>query len=356
MAVLYDVTLVAATPNVSAAPTLVELDPIPWVGLSWSRKLGDHGMATVSATVDQLSEAVKAQLRNLTDEVSELWVTRNDTAAGTSTRVHAGPLVGYMLEGRTITLSSPGLAYWMEFWPQEVDVQFSGVDQALIVQQLVDARQALTWGHRGLVTAGLAATGVTRDLTVRAAEGRYLPVVFREMGARENGFDLTVDPVTRRVELWSPRKGTDRTAALVLDQRSIAVPRVAASCGAGVVATDILATSGSSSGSSLTASWEAATLVSFGRAGFVQAFQDVSVQATLDDHAERLAQDMGTQHLVLSPTLLPVTGFGVGDFDIGDLMLYDYDAGLGQQTQVVRVAQLEVQVSTGSELLTIGVV
>ena len=43
---------------------------------------------------------------------------------------------------------------------------------------------------------------------------------------------------------------------------------------------------------------------------------------------------------------------------------FDHDAakgfirlwGLGQQTQLVRVAQLEVQVSTGSELLTIGVV
>jgi hypothetical protein len=313
-------------------------------------------MATVAAPVDQLSSTVKAQLRNLTAAVSELWVTRIDTTLDTATRVHAGPLVGYVLEGRTITLSSPGLAYWMEFWPQEVDATFTGVDQALIVQQLVDARQALTYGNRGLVTSALSATGVVRDLTVRGSEGRYLPVLIREMGARENGFDLTVDPVTRRVELWSPRKGIDRSAALVLDQRSIAMPRVAASCGAGVVATDIMAVSGSSSGSTLTSSVDATTLSSFGRAGFVQSFNDVSVQATLDDHARRLAIDMGTQHLVLSPTLLPVPGFGVGDFDIGDLMLYDYDAGLGQQTQTVRVSQLEVQVSSGSELLTIGVV
>jgi hypothetical protein len=358
MAVLYDVTLVSATPQPAAAPVLVEIDRIPWVGLSWSRRLGEPGSCNVAAPVDQLTDGVRAELRDLVTGCAELWVTRTDTSSSPVRvdRVHAGPVVGWSIEGRTITITSQGLGYWMEYWPQTSDVSFTGVDQAVIVQQLIDARQALTYGHRGLTTSGLSATGVLRDLTLRAGEGRSLPVVFREIGARENGFDLTVDPQSRAVQLWSPRKGVDRSAALVLDARSIGTPRVAASCAAGVVATDVLATSGSSNGTQLTASATAGTLSAFGRAGFVQSFQDVSVQATLNDHATRLAGDLGAQHLVVSPTLLPVSGFGVGDFDIGDVMLYDYDAGLGRQTQLVRVQQLEVNLGSGAEVLTIGVI
>lgn len=360
MTIFYDVAVVAASPTVSGAPNFVELDQVKWSSLKWGRKIGEPGDCTVEAPADNLSTTVKGVLVDLMANALELWVRRTDTTNLLDTNrtgiVHAGPITACKLVDRKVQLTSIGLLGWLDYWPQMTDATFAAVDQATIVKSLLDTYQAQTYANRGLDTTALAsATGVVRDLVLKGGEGRNIGQVCQDMGTRSNGFDMTVDPNTRRVRLWSPRKGSDLTGGVILDTRSIADTEVSWSAAPGVAATDVLATASSSSGSSFTSRTTATSLTTFGRAGIVAAFQDVAAQATLDDHAARLASDLGVQHFTLSPKLLPVTGFGVGDFDIGDVLLYDFDAGLGRQTQSVRLLSFDVDVSNGLEMISVGV-
>ncbi len=128
-----------------------------------------------------------------------------------------------------------------------------------------------------------------------------------------------------------------------------------ASVAPGQIATDVLGTSSSAGGGALVASAENATArTTFGRAQVAKAWPDVSVQVTLDDHASRVAEDLSTMRLSVSPRLVPVDGADATDFDAGDQVTYDYDAGLGQITVAQRVRTKRVAVSEkGREELSV---
>lgn len=366
----YEASIVAVTPQPAGTPTFVEIGAVIPTGLTIVDDLGAPGDCTISAKVTSLESAAKTRLATYTTPTPlpcELWIRR-----GTAALVFAGPITGYQIQNKTITLTAPGLLAYLLYWLADVNVlttlngsaateyAFAGIDQATIVQRLCDAWQAQAYGHDGIVTTGLTATGITRDLTLSARDGKLIMPLIQEMGIRSNGFDLSVDPNTRALTMWSPRKGTDRTtgpAAVILDARSIGEPNLSVSVAPGRIGSEVFASSSSTQGASLTTiKSNLALRAAFGRSYVTRAFQDISVQATLDDHAQRAADDNATAAVTLAPTLLPVPGFAYGDFQTGDTIAYDYDAGLDRQTMTPRVQSIAVSTDTGRELLTVGLV
>jgi hypothetical protein len=272
-----------------------------------------------------------------------------------SALIHAGHLSGYRIQGRTIQFASVGLLAYLSAMVRDTVYSASSVDQATIVKALIDTYQAQTYGNYGLVTTTLTATGVTRDLNLLASDEAHLDQVIAEMGKRDNGFDLEANSSTREVSMHSPRKGSDLSASLIIDQRSIGEPAYSQFVTLGQVASDVAVTSSSAGGINLTASAsDTGVRASFGRAMMTTSFQDVSVQATLNDHAARFLDDNSGPLHGITPGLLAVPGFEYDDFDTGDIVTYEYDAGLGVQTFTPRVKTIAVSLSTGVERMSVG--
>lgn len=349
----FDVVLVRRFPHSALVPTLTELAPIKWTKLTVVRECGAPGSLTVAASVDQLDSGAKPALLDLTATPCELWCYRN-TAEGTE-KIHAGPLVGYQIQGREITFASLGLLAYISYMVRTIGYTASATDQATIVKALIDAYQALTFGNFGLDTSTLTASGVTRDLNLLASDVAHLDAVIAEMGQRDNGFDLEADPETREVLMHSPRQGTDLTASLIIDGRSIGDPQYAQSVAPGEIASDVAVTGNSTEGVNLISSAADTGLrTSFGRVMVAAAFSDVSEQDTLDEHAQRLVDDASGPIHQITPGLLAVPGFEWGDLGVGDVVSYEYDAGLGVQTFTPRVKTIALSPDSGIERLSVG--
>lgn len=343
----------------SGPPSFNEVCGLTWTALTLLEELGAPGLCTLDAPLNEIEPVGKARLRDLTVGPCELWVRRTTyTTAGVASTsiVFAGPVTGCRLANRVLTIVAPGLLAYLQYWLRDSDYTASSVDQATIVQTLVDNWQAQAFGHRGIGTTTLTPTGVNRDLTLSGRDGKYIMPVITEMGGRNNGFDLTVDANTRALTMWSPRKGNDLRAQVFLDSRSIGVPELAWSVAPGSIGSEVFASSSSTAAATLTSiKSNTALRATFGRSYVSRSYQDISVQATLDDYAQRVADDMATQVFTVSPTVLPVLGFATGDFSTGDLITYDYDAGLGQQTFPCRLASIETTVTPGREMLKVGI-
>lgn len=345
----FDVILVRRTPQSATSPTLAPIGQIKWTNLTVTRECGAAGSLDVSATVDSLDSSAKQSLIDLGSSPCELWCYRD------ADLIHAGPLTNYRVQGRDIQFTGFGLLAYVGYMIRDSAYTAAGVDQATIVKALIDDYQAQTYGNFGLVTSTLTATGVTRDLNLLAADLKHLDQVIAEMGARANGYDLDVDMATREVSMHSPRQGTDKSATVIIDGRSIGEPSYSQSVGPGLIASDVAVTSSSALGGNLTAAAADTGLrTSFGRAMLASSFSDVSVQATLNDHATRLIDDYSSALHEVTPGLLSVPGFSYGDVEPGDQVQYSYDCGLGTQTFTLRVKTISTSLATGTERMTIG--
>lgn len=348
MATLYEVAFVARIPSASGPPTLTELGPVKFSGLSWSDELGGDGRLDVATKIDSLDAPIKARLTQLDQTPNELWLYRNGT------RVFAGPVTSYDVQNkRVLTMYAPGLSYYLEYMIRDTDYAQTGVDQSLIAKDLVDTYQAQSYAHFGLDTV-IPGSGTFRDLSLKGAEGKTLGSIIRTMGQRENGFDLAVDPVGRRIKMYSPRRGADLSTTVVIDRRNIVLPKVMLSVAAGIFATRATVASSSTTAGNLTSSAvNSVQEARFGRVMVAQQFSDISVQSTLDDHATRLAGNLSSPSFVVAPDIAPVTGLMPGDVAPGDQVTYDYDVGLGAQTLVRRITKIQVTVKRGKERMAL---
>jgi hypothetical protein len=345
---LYEVSFVARIPALADPPELTELGPVKFTGLGWTDELVGDGRLDIGAKVEGLDDSVKARLTELDQTPNELWLYRDGE------RVFAGPLVGMTIQGRkTVTLTAAGLSYYFRWMVRAIDYSAAGVDQGLIVKELVDDFQAEDYGDYGLDTT-IAATGTARDLNLLGREGKTLQSVIATMGARDNGFDLSIDPFTRRVTLHAPRRGVDRSATAVIDRRNITQAQITISLAAGEFATRTVASSTTTTGDTLQASAvNSAAEAAFGRAMRAEAFSDISEQATLDDHAQQTIDQVSTPNFVASPQFVPVEGVEPGDVEPGDTITYDYDVGLGEQSFARRLAKVQTTVARGKERLAV---
>lgn len=356
MTATWEATLVAFTPNATGLPALVELCGIPWTALAVRTELGGAGLATTSVPVENLEAVGRARLLHLDETPSELWVRR--TTGNTTSIVHAGPVTGCSIKGHTLTITSPGLLAYLAAWLRDTDYDGSGYDLPTIVRQIIDQYQAQTYGSFAISTAGLTAGGTTiNPFTVAGRDGKFIDAILADLGSRGTGFDLTIDPATRQVQLWTPRKGDDLTGSVVLDQRTIAEPDVSWAVAPGQVGSEVFGTASAAAGPALRTTQSNTTRrAAMGRRYITRQWQNIADQAALDDAAVRALADADNQVLTVAPKLLPVAGFSFGDFDTGDLIAYDYDAGIGRQVTTVRVASITVDVSSGAEQLAVGFV
>lgn len=354
----YDVTLVARTPVPAPdAPVLTEVDRLKLNGLSWSDALTRAGEIHCSLDVDTLNAEAKLRLTNLVAYPCELWVHRDGI------RVAAGPVTARQIQGRSVTVTAAGLAYYLQYMRRVYDYITSSRDQYQIVKDLIDWEQATVfpfwdYAHFGLDTDGIGTSGVTRELTIEGSELRSLDEIIRQMGGRDNGFDIWVDPTTRAVMLATPRRQRDLTGTVILDGRYLRSAQVAHSVAAGKVASEVWASSSSSSGTSAlsTAADNPAVAASFGRVLAAQAFHDITNASTLLAHARRAADDMATPAITISPNIVTGVELDPTTLQPGDLITYDYDAGLGQETHTLRVDTITTKVDVGNEDLTLAFV
>jgi len=228
---------------------------------------------------------------------------------------------------------------------------FPGIDQFTIAKGLVDHWQSQAYGNYGIDTSTVGTSGILRTRNYLRNELHNVGQRLMELGAVDSGFDIKVDPSTRKLILSYPQSGTNLSSSVFLDERNIASAAIAQSVAPDDLVSDISATgtaaSTTGSGSALySAQTTAAVRTAYGRSWTGHNFDGVSVQATLDGHANAYLATRSTQLLQPGVTITPRVGADIGDFHAGDTISYDYDAGLGRQTTARRVSKLTVSVAS----------
>lgn len=357
----YTVSIAHRVPQSSGEPTLTELGPVVASGISWTEELTRDGEASASTTPDSLpAEIIDKVVEWVTDvDVSdgsavtgfpglELWIHRG------SSRVFQGPIIGLQIAGEpaTWTFRAAGLLYYLRYMillPGST-LAFSGVDQHTIAKTLVDDWQDLSYGHFGLDTSAITESGVNRDRTYVAGDRVYQRLI--ELAEVDNGFEVWT---TEDREIMLGTKGTDLTGSVVLDRRGITNPSLAISVAEGDIASEVYASN--TDGTAPLTSTKAATAVreSFGRVGISASFDGVTVQGTLDDHAQSLLDARGRPLVVPQPELIPVTGAGVEDFGVGDTIQFVPRIGVDGVVLERRVLRRRVAVDDdGNETISVA--
>lgn len=345
----YSVSITHRSPNTSAAPTLTELGPVVASDLSWSEELTREGAASASTVPETLDQDIIdsiTEILNNDDTVDglELWIYRG------ATLVFQGPIVGIQVQqDGTWTFVARGLLYYLRyFFLREVaTLAFSGVDQHLIGQTLVDDWQSLDHGNFGIDTSGISTSGTTRDRTYTAGDNVYQRLI--ELAEVDGGFDVWFSDR----QLMFGTKGTDLTGSVVLDRRGISNSGIAVSLAAGDLASEAYGTN--TDESPLTSELSNTALrESFGRAGISASFDGVTVQATLDDHTQALLDARTRPFVSASPELIPVDGAGVTDFDTGDTVAFGPRIGIPDVVLERRVLKKSVSVGDdGNESINV---
>jgi hypothetical protein len=342
--VSWTATLMSRTPQLSAEPLFDTVADLHYAAISVTDELDGPGQAVVSVPVASLTSGSQSRLRSLDASPCELWLYRNES------RVFCGHAVADLTHNRqTVTINASGLAYYLLGMIVDGDYVVSGRDQALIVADLIGAWQSSESGHFGLDLSRLTPTGITRDLTL--STGASVNDAVREMGARDNGFELWVDPATRQVFTLHPRRGRDLSSDVIIDSRQVLEGTTARSVAADQFATDVFAISTGTAGTLVGRAGNAEQRARFGRWGLVRRYYDVTRQATIDAHAAQLSVDFDQQVLSIQPRMLPVSGFGYGEVGAGDVVTIDYDDGLGADTWVRRISRLQVSFDAAGERL-----
>jgi hypothetical protein len=347
----YELVAVARTPQLSGPPTLTEVGPIVAPTITWTRELNRAGSIGFSCTPDRLDAAVRARFADLLNNPTEVWLYRNGV------RVMAGLVAGYQIQGDTqnvLSVTAPGLLAYLQYMQVDADLTFNGVDQTTIAKTLVDQWQNLDYGNYGIDTSGVTASGVTRDRSYVAAEQHQVYQRLRELGQTVDGFDIDVD-ADRRLVLSHPSEGADLSQSVVLDGRNITDAGVVVSVAAGDVASEAFGLGGDGVDAITARASNTALRAEFGRAGVAEAFDGVTVPATLAGHTQALLDARSTALFLPGPGLVPVADADVDDFGVGDSVTYEYDAGLGVQSGVFRVSTIRVAVDeNGAETMAVG--
>lgn len=284
--------------------------------------LGGVGRFMATMTVPADDPIVAAELMRATvAERTIVYPERNGVLVGEG---------GYIIWSRRTKASGPvqlvgaSIASILRRNRIVADLTFSATDQFTIAQALVDHLQGQAGGDVGIVV-GTQTCGVTRDRTYWAYERKNIGDALTQLAAVQNGFEWAIDlawstdasPVpTKTLTLSYPRRGRAATDTGLIFE-----------LGKNIVDYDLhedgtrsarsVDTIGSGDGVDMRIS--TATRTDLIDAGYpltaeVLAFKDVSVQATLDDHATEAVSSRSA-----TPTFLTV----VVDAD-------DPESGIGQ--------------------------
>lgn len=350
----YDLVVVAAIPRQSGPPAFQELDPIEWDSLKWADILSAPQELSATAPLTRLPPTVLQRLERPHAHPTELWLWRDGRL------VAAGPLVGWTKDSDTVTVKAAGILAYCDAMFVQNDLRFDQVDQFTIARNLIDQWQTSDYGHCGIDTSAVGESGVLRDATYARTEIHRVGQRVNELGRRRDGFDAEVDPVTRRLQLWHPGKGVNRSQgedAIVIDERSITSGQVACSVSPGDLATEGFG-AGSAAGAA-SALWShqsnADLRATYGRRGVAGTWSDVSEQATLDAHVQGMLDARSEALLIPGPGLRVTPDADLAAYEVGDTILYDESHALLGVTGAFRIRKREVSVAENGMQETVAV-
>lgn len=332
--VVYDLVCMARVPQPNGPPSFMEIEPIEWKSLSYTNELSTAQTLQATCQLSSVPENVLQRFRAPDELATEMWLLRNGKC------VFAGPLVGLQTSGETLTINASGALAYLKVMFLTADYIKTGFDQATVVKYLVDQWQAQPYGNFGIDTSSITATGQTRDVEYKHDELPNVASKIEELGKAVNGFDIDVDPVTRKLQLWSPSKGQDRSTgedAIVFDGRNVTSSDIVISVAVGDLASEAFGTA--SVTTTTTDSSDQQTLYStksnldvrtrYGRTGVTSTFSDIKEQAALDDQVQALLDARASALAVPGPKVRVTPDADLPDYDTGDIVSYDLGSQLG---------------------------
>ncbi len=352
----YKISVSSRVPNSGTPHTITEIGELKPVGnISYADVLNAEGEASLSVNPEKVPSAIATRLKDLKELPCELTIIRDATI------VWGGPLLSCQLQGAILTLNARGLLYYLRYMALEADLIFdTATDQYTIGKGLVNAYQDLAFGDYGIDTSGIGTSGVTRVRSYIFTEQHNVFNRLQELAEIDNGFDFWVDPDDRDLNFAASR-GTDLTTKVYADQSNISNPNVFWSVAQDNVASEGIAigTSDDPDTSVVVGTKSNTDLRSkFGRATVFVSADGVTVQATIDDHAQRIVDARDSQLLVPGPSVLPIMDVLPTDFGPGDKISYSIDIGtLGQLFLEQRVRSRRVTIDdVGVETMEIELI
>lgn len=345
----YEVVAYSRTPVQSAAPTFAELGYIKTTGgedgggLGWGKELYNDGVITVSTDPTNVSSAIGTRLLDFKNKPMEIGVFRDGVLR------QKGPLVSWQVIGKTLVLTARGLMYYTRYMTITTDKSYN-TNQVLIAKDFVDMHQVKDYGNYGLVTTGMVSAGPTKEREYKAAELIDVNGEIWDLGQSSDGFDMEVNPSTRVMTSYSQFKGTDKSGLVRLDARGIVVPSISESLSAGAFGSAAFV-SGivSNADPKVSTSVDTPLRANFGLAYATYSSIGVPTQGELDNLASSV-RDQARESVFTPPEeFWSVHGATVDDFDTGDVVTFEYDAGFGLIVRKARVKNFFVSVQEGGQ-------
>lgn len=328
--VTYELQCIARIPQASGAPTFLEIDQIEWESITWSSTLSQPQELSARCPLYSFTPPVVQRLNSWSPPLpTELWLFRDGE------KVFAGPLKTWRRSGNIVELAAIGLLGYLQNMIVLADLRYDQIDQFTIAKALVDQyQQGLPYANVGIDTSTVGLSGKLRDRSYVRNEQHQVSRRLEELGAVNDGFDAEIDPQTRKLQLWYPRKGVDRSSghdAIVFDDRNITTPDVMFSVAPGDLASEAFGSSNASgSDTSLWSAQSNAELrAAYGAAAVMGSWQDVSEQATLDDHTRALLDARDQPLIVPGPRTRVTPDADLSAYDVGDLVRFEMDPAFG---------------------------
>lgn len=341
----YEVAAWRRQNNAAAVPTFTEVENriILAEGLEWSKELYGDGQITVKTDPTKIPQSLAESMVNMSTKPSELGVFRDGVL------VQRGPLVAWETQGKGVTLHAKGLLYYLHYMTVTADVDYN-INQVLIAKDLIDDYQAKTRGNYGLVTTSMTSAGSTRERSYLAADLIDINEEIRALGEADNGFDIIINPSTRVITCHNPTLGTDKSLLVVFDLRGVAGPSMSDSVAAGQFGTAALVAGvPEDSDPVVVESIDNTTRDLWGLAHVTHTASGVASSAEVTQIATR-TRDVAKRSVFLPPREhFAVWGATVVDFDIGDTVTVEYNAGFSMMTYVGRVKAIHVSVQEGGQ-------
>lgn len=348
----YELLVIARINQPSGKPLLLQVDPIEgWTTLAYTEQLSTPTQLNVGVKLTTITEPIVQRLRALHELATEIHLYRNGRL------VFAGPLVGYEVQNEALTFNAQSAMYYMRWMVITADLVFKQIDQFTIVKTMVDAWQNMASGNFGLDTSGIKPSGVLRDATYLKTELDHVYETVLELAKGDQGFDFSVDPATRALQLWYPQQGVNRSSgadAIVIDAASITNRNIICSVGVNDVASESFATGASPNQVTFYSTKSNSQLRSnFGRVGVTATFSTISDQPTLDSHAQGLLNARNAALMIPGPDVRVTMDADISSYNIGDTVQYQLHDRLNIRGNF-RLHKRTVKVgATGQELVTL---
>jgi len=324
--VSYDLVMAARIPQPSGPPTFFEIESLPWTDIKYGQKLSTPDTLDATIKVSTLTEGMKQRLRTPSEIPTELWLYRNGK------RVFAGPMAGGGMQGDNLNLSANGSLAYLQWMFVRADLVYKNSDQFTIVKGLVDQWQNVSYANFGIDTANVGVSGVTFDMTFVRNEQNMVYDRVMDMSNAANGFDISIDPVTRALQLHFPHRGVDRSddaagpEAIVFDDRNVTDTNIVFSIGPNDLATEVAGV-GTGSGQDQADTYYSSftndeLMVKFGRVGLTGSFRDVTSQAQNDQHTQSMLNARRETLWIPGPNVRVTPDSDLDSYDVGDTVSY----------------------------------